>query len=126
VPLAGGANDEGAVVGAADAEGAMVGLDAAHAPRVTLAVAATSQNAQRGRPRRRSVAVLAAMVSLSLVGAIRLAVPITPLLTLPEAILLTQPGSHSRANTLVVAIAVALAAQHAQIACQQNRLGKRY
>jgi hypothetical protein len=68
VPMAGGANDEGAVVGAADAEGAMIGLDAAHAPRLTLATAAMSQNAQRRRPRRRSVAVLAAMVSLSVVG----------------------------------------------------------
>jgi hypothetical protein len=66
--MAGGATDEGAVVGAADAEGAMVGLDAAHAPRLTLVTAATSQKAQRERPRRRSVAVLAAMVSLSLVG----------------------------------------------------------
>jgi hypothetical protein len=70
--MAGGANDEGAVVGAADAEGAMIGLDAAHAPRLTLATAAMSQNAQRRRPRRRprrrSVAVLAAMVSLSVVG----------------------------------------------------------
>jgi hypothetical protein len=71
VPSSSGANDEGATVGVGGVAGdevAMVGLDAAHAPRLTLATAAMSQNAQRGRPRRRSVAVVAAMVSLSLVG----------------------------------------------------------
>jgi hypothetical protein len=68
VPSADAAIDEGAVVGAGDAEGATVGPDAAHAPSVTLAVAATSQNAQRGRPGRPSVAVLAAIVSPSFVG----------------------------------------------------------
>jgi len=68
VPSSGGANDEGATVGVAGAEVAMVGLDAAHAPRVTLAIAATSQKAWCERPYRRSVAVLAPMGFLSLLG----------------------------------------------------------